>query len=234
MNISRAIDLAVQRGETIISEIERKQKLRIYAEGLKAKIGHVEFALNMASEVVQKTELVSVSESVETISKVSDELYFYTDAFWAFLYSCLDVLGQVVNQSMNLSIANEQKVDFKSIEKELCGNKYRSIPIQRKFTNCLHLNEFVELDKYRNCSTHRRRVYIERVPEGLGTPEYSDITAITRSVAVYRIPYFLCDDPYTLSPTINKRRRIPDYMRATKIKIFTHVQNIVRARDFVR
>lgn len=235
MSVSHEIDSLQKRASIISRRGYRKDWLIVYSEGLRAKIQQAEFALNELTNLIDEIgETVSATRPEGLLPR--SEIYFYCDTFWAFLYSSLDVLAQVVSQALKLSI-DEEDVTFGRLDKKLeKDSSYSGTLIQKKIHECKVSRTYHWLKKYRNCSVHRRRVYIGRPPVQPGTPEYHR-TSSTGSIEVgsYSVGQFiLCDDPYTLKPEVKKDRTIPNYMRETKVKIFEYMEKILKSTKPVR
>ena len=197
--------------------------MKLYAEGLKAKLTQVNFTLDKLSEFNNITDDSTTSTGQDGFA-ITGQVHFYSDTFWTFLYSSLDVLAQVVNQAMNLGF-DEKNVSFDQVNSKLRGNKYKQSAIAKKFAGCVKSNAFKNLDRYRNCSTHRRQIYIEEeVKKVKGTAGYQS-SSTGPVVSVVRT---LCDDALVLNPKTNQNRRIPDYMIKTRDKILQHIEQILR------
>jgi hypothetical protein len=125
-----------------------------------------------------------------------DRLHFYVDAFFAFLYSTFDVLGQVVNQAQGLGL-KEKDASFKNVRNVLQNN---ASALSKKLVRVAKSRNFKKLEAYRNCSTHRRRIYIETTTVS-GTSGYS----LTPTVQLPK--HLLADDPLALvlKPKVTNR-----------------------------
>jgi hypothetical protein len=149
----------------------------------------------------------------------SDILHFYLDSFFAFLYSAFDVVAQVLNQKLKLGI-DEDKVSFKSVERKL-KQDHPGLTTYYCARRILRSRFFKALDKYRNCSTHRRQIYIQsKTTHVSGTPGY------TTSGELFRIERIICDDPLTLNPTVNKNKELITYCSDMLKKIPKRNNNI--------
>lgn len=235
MSVSDEINSLRTRAEIISKRGSRLHRLIVYAEGLNAKIDQAEFALTQLTSFINDTGYTVTATTPEGFVP-SSELYFYGDAFWTFLYSSLDVLAQVVNQALKLDI-DEENVTFGRLAIELKQHSsYADTPIYNRVHNCKVSRWYHWLKKYRNCSVHRRRVYIGRQVFDVGTPEYH-LASSTETIGVGAFnagPFTLCDDPYTIKPKTDKRRTIPDYMRQTKEVILDHIVIILKSTYPVR
>ena len=229
MTVFDKINSCVDQVNSKIPQKTRKQKLKLYTEGLKAKIIQVNFALDKLSEFNNKTDDTTTSTAQDAFT-VTDQVHFYSDTFWTFLYSSLDVLAQVLNQAMNLGF-DEKNVSFDQVNSKLQGSRYKGSAVAKKFTECVKTNAFKNLDRYRNCSTHRRQIYIEEEIKQLkGTAGYQ--SSSTRPVVT--VVRTLCDDPLVLNPKTNQNRRIPSYMTKTRDKILEHVEQILKETEAVK
>jgi hypothetical protein len=187
-------------------------RIRLYSSGLKAKLKNSEYAFNRLNELAGES-----NSSVSTSGFGAGEIiHFYLDSFFAFLYSSFDVMAQIVNQKLNLGIV-EDKVAFKQVKQKLDQNN-AGARIQQIFNTILKSRFFISLEKYRNCSTHRRQIYIQsRTTLISGTPGY------TTSGDLTRIERLICDDPLTIIPTVKKNNELITYclkmLERTKIEI---------------
>lgn len=235
MSVSEEIDSLKNRAQNIISPRGyRRDLLIVYAVGLRAKIEQAEFALNQLSNFIEEIgDTVTATAPQAFLPK--SEIYFYSDTFWAFLYSSLDVLAQVINKALKLGM-DEEDVTFGRLDRELEQHRtYAGTTIQKKVHGCKVSRTYHWLKKYRNCSVHRRRVYIRRQVQ-VGTPEYHRISSTGGiDVGAYNAGLFtLCDDPYMLKPETEKGRTIPDYMRETKAKILEYIEKILKSTEPIR
>lgn len=197
--------------------------MKLYTEGLKAKVTQVNFALDKLSDFSNISDDTTTSTGQDGIT-ITDKVHFYSDTFWTFLYSSLDVLAQVVNQAMNLGF-DEKNVSFDQVHSKLQGNKYKQSAIAKKFRECVKSNAFKNLDRYRNCSTHRRQIYIEEeVKKVKGTAGYQS----SSTGPVVNVLRTLCDDALVLNPKTDQNRKIPDYMIKTRGKILQHIEQILK------
>lgn len=168
-------------------------RIRLYSEGVKAKTKNAEYALVKIKELSPQSDNATSSDSQDFM--VSDKIHFYVDSFFAFLYSVFDVFSHVVNHKYKLKLS-EEKVSFNSVKNKLNAH-HQGIAVQTKYDKLSRKPFFIQLDKYRNCSTHRRQIFIFTTAMSV-TPGYTtsgDMTGIIR---------LLCDDPLTLNPKTKK------------------------------
>ena len=178
------------------------KRIKLYSAGVIAKIQHANYALTKLKELSTQSDISSTNQTIEFT--VSERLHFYVDSFFAFLYSSFDVIAQVINQKLHLN-KDERKVSIKSIKGEI-DNNCSGIPLNTILDQLFKSYYFKNLDKYRNCSTHRRQIYIRvetvTVEE---TPGYSSSSELTT------VKCLLCDDPFSLNPTVGQERELISY-----------------------
>ncbi len=224
------IDKLVEKSKDISSKT-RLAKVRLYAEGLKAKLEQVDYALTCLEQFTNRSDDMESTTEEEAYS-ISMQVNFYCDSFWTFFYSSLDVLSQVVNQAMKLEL-DEKNVSFINVMGKLGGKKYKATKVFKQYSTMSKSYPYKNLDKYRNCSTHRRQIYIEEILSSVkikGTPGYST----TASTSITTVERFLCDDPLASVPKTNQKRAIPDYMDDTKSKIIKSILAIIKATENVK
>ena len=198
----------------------RRQRLKLYALGVRSKIRQANYALTQLSKFAP----LSDSDTTATNEyEVHARVGFYCDSFWAFLYSSLDVLAQVINQALKLGIP-EKIVSFKSVARALKLN-HKGTPIEKKVNVCLKSTAFKNLDKYRNCSTHRREIYFLEKTEVVKEIAGYNTTVTTGVESVTRL---ICDDPLVLTPKVEQKRKIPDYLETTEKRIIKQVEVIIK------
>lgn len=114
------------------------------------------------------------------------------------------MIAQVINQNMDLSI-DEKKVSIKSAKRKI-DSGYSGHQVASVLNRIFRSNSFKNLEKYRNCSTHRRQIYIRAETVVIEeTPGYSTTGEIT---SVKRL---LCDDPLALTPSVSQQRELVAY-----------------------
>ena len=178
------------------------RKIKIYSGGVSAKIREADFALAKIQELLDYSD--DFRRPQDQDYTVEDLIYFYVDAFFAFLYSNFDIISHVVNQKMHLDIP-EDKVKFDSVKKKL-DTDHPGTPIQLLYQRLSKSRHFKNLRNYRNCSTHRRRIMMKQDAHNISvTSEYSQ-TGPIRSVL-----RLLCDDPLELNPKTKQKRELEKY-----------------------
>ncbi len=198
----------------------RCEKIVLYSEGLKAKLQQVQYALYQIQSFTNRADELE-STTAQDNFLITEKVNFYCDTFWTFLYSALDVLSQITNQALKLKL-DEAAVSFKSVNNKLQGNAHKALPVAQQYSKCIKSNYFSNLDKYRNCSTHRRQIFIcEKISKEKSTPGYSTALSLTT------VSRLLCDDPLTVHPKTTQGRQIPEYMIDTKEKMVGFIETIL-------
>ena len=183
----------------------------LYSHGLIAKLKEAEYALSRLRELAPKAGPV-----------VEEQVPFYVDAFFAFIYSAFDVLGEVVNQTQSLGLS-ERDASFKSVLSELTTNA-PATPLSAQIATLRNHKHFKKLDEYRNCSTHRRQIYIRREEVTVsGTPGYALTGAVTT------VERFICTNPLNTKPKIDKRRRLVPYCEQMLKWVKTEIRKLTTA-----
>lgn len=187
----------------------RRKQLRVYVESLNERIISLRYAFAQAQRY---SEGPPTTETYAPFSDRPQKRDFYTNAFWAFSYSCLDILAHVVNMIHPL-VNDESKIGFnwaaknyKDLPKKYQGQA-TSIPAQTVdvMAKIAKSRYFARLSRYRQCCLHRRAVCIM---EETTTRKLS--TAYTESTAPHESPIvaLICDDPDNIKPKFDKKRSI--------------------------
>ncbi len=229
MDLFEKIDLLVKETEGVGCRESRQARIGLYAEGLKSKLTEAEFAIRKLMEISGQSDkfLTPTQDDAPTIE---DQVYFYTDAFFAFIYASLDVMAQFVNQIMKLKLS-EDKTDFKKLNNKLQGNQHKNKRVAKILKQCLRSHPLQRLDKYRNCVLHRRHIYFnESIAGSKGSAGYAAIATGDVQVVV-RV---LCDNPYDIKPSINYKHGIPDFMIDMQQKITNYISQILDVTEPVR
>lgn len=212
----------VARARSVIVQRTRTRRLNLYTEGLKTKLKQSLFALSCLDTFSDKSDSTT-SVTTGADFAISEQVCFYCDSFWAFLYSGLDVLGQIINQALRLGL-DERGVSIKEV-KRLVDVNYPQSALQGILTKCIKSNSFKNLERYRNCCLHRRHIYMEEVTQTVrGTLGYYSTSAVSQTVII-RV---LCDNPLTPSTSTKQRRNAPEYMERVQANIFAYIERILR------
>jgi hypothetical protein len=221
MNVKEKVEALISEADANVPQKTRRQKIRLYAEGVKSKMRQAEYALSQLTSFSDRTDATTTSTAADEYG-ISERVEFYCDSFWAFLYSSLDVLAHVINQSLKLGM-KEKYVSFKRVSQKLNETK-RGTVLQKKVDECLRSIAFKNVDAYRNCSTHRRAICIEEEIKIVRRTAGYNTTATGSVESVIRV---LCDKPLVVTPTMNQQRKIPQYLVATKNKITKQIATML-------
>jgi cell fate (sporulation/competence/biofilm development) regulator YlbF (YheA/YmcA/DUF963 family) len=224
MSVLEEIDALPEKVRDIPQKT-RRRKVYLYSQGLKSKIRQSQYALSELTTFSDQAEQITTTTAPEEFM-IAEKVHFYCDAFWAFLYSSLDILAQIINQSLKLGM-DEREVSFKKVASRLDKNT----GLSKKIQACLSSKAFRNLERYRNCSMHRRAIYIEEeVRTVRGTTGYRSAS----SSVIQEVVRTICDNPLVATPKTSQNRLIPQYMEDTKESILKHVEDIVKNITFVR
>jgi hypothetical protein len=223
INLYSEIEGLITRSNSVIPQQSRKKRVILYAKGLSAKVNQAKYALSRLSSFSDMSDDSTSSTEVESFP-VTEQLQFYCDAFWAFLYSSLDVMAQLINQALRLEM-DESKVSFNRVKDNMASQDPAS-DLTRNLARCQNSRAFKNLQRYRNCSIHRRQIYVEH------TEIRTIVTSGYNRAGTY--PGFtfrriLCDNPLVLTPTIKQERSIPEYLEDTLNSILVHICSSLRA-----
>lgn len=207
-----------QRSPNITGHPQRN-KLTLYSEGLRSKLTQTEYSLLRLRETVPKIESTTTVRTVSGKFITNEEqIYFYLDSFWAFLYSCMDVLSQIINIKYNLALP-ENKVSFNEISKtklDLLDSK-----IAKEISQINKGTYFKNLSRYRNCSLHRRHIAIKT------STKTEIISAGYSSTPTIINERMICDDPYLLNPKFFQKRKIDSYCQKAQKYFFEKIYKLI-------
>lgn len=213
MELLKHIDNLIERAENSIHDKKKKDKVILYAEGLKSKIREADFALNR------------LTQEIGLANEISEEIHFFNDSFWVFLASCTDVIAQIINISCNL------KQDEKQVErKKICAMLQKRQPnskLTKNFEKLIKSRPYFNADKYRNCCLHRRHIYIE-----LSSTTKKISKGYTTSGPLSIKIWAICDDPLVVKPTVKKNRVIPTYLTENKNKTKELIRKVIDTITF--
>lgn len=196
-----------------------EKKINLYSGGISAKLLNADFALSNLKTLRDLPDNSSQSDNSEL--NVRDQIHFFTDTFFAFLYSAFDVSAQVINQKLRLGI-DEKSVSIKRVKQKL-KSKLPDHKLNSILDTLLKSRHFSNLDKYRNCSTHRRQIYIRTTAISISeTPGYSTTGDLMQVVR------YICDDPLKLNPTVNQNRELITYMEGLLKKVIQEIFKLLK------
>jgi len=204
-----------------VSSDDDRQKLAVYKFGLMAKMKEAQFALGKVGLrrpqcVAERTVNITTSEArvdhaappataeeAEGEGLAYEEVHFWVDSFFAFLYSAFDVLAQVLNVAWHLRVS-EDSVSFGALKKE--AKNTTSCPsvaaLWSAIDNVMRDPNFQAIRDFRCCSTHRRHIAIKRFQDT--TPP----TGYNSSADMWTVFYLLPDCPYALSPRYTNHHEV--------------------------
>jgi hypothetical protein len=199
-----------------VSDPARAQRIALYASGLESKLKEASFALS-------QIRILSASMPQSGYDSLGyndfDRMHFYSDSFWAFERSALDVVAQLINQTEDLGL-QEDGCDFRRLISEM-ENRHPAAPLTASLNNLRNTARIAELNDYRNCSLHRRQVFLQYQQSSkaivYSTPGYG--TSGTGSVVSHE--WYVCDNPLDVTPTVGTNRLLPDYCKA----VFDDIEN---------
>jgi len=222
MKIQQRVEAIIAEADSNVPQKMRRQKIRLYTEGLKSKVRQAEYALAQLASFADRTDATTTSTAADDY-EISEQVGFYCDAFWAFLYSSLDVLAHVINQSLKLGM-DERNVSFKQVAQNLSKNQ-KGTALQQELDKCLRSNVFKNVEAYRNCSTHRRQIYIEEEIKIVKRTAGYHTTSTGSVESVIRV---LCDKPLNATPTTKQNKKIPQYLASAKDNIIKRIDAILK------
>lgn len=221
MSVQSVIDTFISESEDKISQITRKRAITLYGEGVKSKLNQANYCITELQALSGQSDLLSTSTVTDQLN-ITDKVGFYSDSFWAFLFSSLDIRSHTINQSLKLNI-DEKHVSFKKVVSHLETTVHNNSALHEKLQALKKSIIFRQTDGYRNCSTHRRQICIqERIEMITHTVGYTTSTA-----GVETVKRLLCDNPLETNPKINQNREIPDVMIKARNKIEIHIMGII-------
>jgi hypothetical protein len=204
--LARAVDPAKAVHSTT------QQRISIYANGLLSKESQSLFSLEEISAITRKTP---------TGASIPEKIHFFSDSFWVFQRAEVDILAQLVNQGCSFHI-DEKDCNFSKLFDHVTS-RAPSHAIAAHLATIHNSPEYRALNDYRNCSVHRRQVYLElrRVDRVYDTPGYA-----TGSFTQFE--WYICDNPLDIVPAVSSRLVEP-YCRLVYISVCDLVETAVNA-----
>jgi len=133
------------------------------------------------------------------------------------------VLSQLINQTYQFNL-DEKKVDFFKVKNKLSSN-YSGETIDQIFNKISNSRAFNNLNKYRNCSVHRRQIFIWEEFRSVRHTNGYNISSTEPGTETIRI---ICDNPYDLNPKIIQKREIPQYLIKQRKYILKEINEIIK------
>ena len=200
----------------------RAKLFRLYAAGVSAKLLQSDYALNVLSALAGQSDTQTTTDTTTPALPTSRRVEFYVDSFFAFLYSAFDILAQALDQRFQL-IEDERSVSFKHFSAKAAT----SLPATAFSLTCAKVRRttyFRNLDRYRNCSTHRRPIYIQIREERVdGTPGYDLAGHLVRTTRL------ICDNPLQPKPRTEQERELIGYCTKMREKVGNMLEEIAQA-----
>lgn len=202
----------------------------LYAEAVKTKLRQARFSLETLRQLVPQEDQVqdtTIIPATQGLLNVSGLVGFYCDSFWDSLRSALDILAQLVNELRSLGIS-ERDVDIKKVAAGVKSTALGS-PLDKALDNLLNSSAFIQLEDYRNCTTHRRPPFIRTwtvTTSVSGTPGYDySASSIQQRTVIERD---LCINPWALGPRVYPGKRpVVGYSEQLLKRIRGKIDNIV-------
>ena len=123
---------------------------------------------------------------------------------------------------------DEKDVSFKGIQSKIYSrqssnliNEYNKIRRSLAFTNT---------EKYRNCATHRRQIFIEELY--LKTSHTRGYVSATSPMEY--ITRKICDDPLSIKPSCRQLRDLHKYLRKTKDALLDNISGLLTKVEFIK
>jgi hypothetical protein len=201
-----------------VSAAAIKDRVVLYSNGLKSKARQASYALDVLCDLSKTDPRGSATGGFSS----SDQVHFFSDSFWAFSRSMLDVMAQIVNQALALGL-DERYCDFESTLRVLLTHHAGS-PVTTSLDAAKNAAFYTQLNDYRNCSLHRRQVYLrcEQSATVYTTPGYD-----TATIPVAAPEWYICDNPLDVSPIVASHRRLNDYPRSVYADLSNHIEQIL-------
>ncbi|MCZ6835293.1 MAG: Cthe_2314 family HEPN domain-containing protein [Planctomycetota bacterium] len=197
----------------------RREKVELYLEGLNSRLLQIDYCLKQFDQL-NATSIESTSSTDEYFG--SDKIAeFYCDSFWTWVYSALDILAQVVNQTEDLKI-KEKDVSFNSVLK-----------ILRKLTpkpGCLSVIEALakshlrsRMVSYRNCANHRRPICLfHDVRTQTMTSGYKTATGPAKQIVRY-----ICDHSVAFTPDPKKKKELISHCKKDRDQLQRTLKSVL-------
>ena len=190
----------------------------LYTKQVAAKFKGAQYSLHKLRELEQPIVAGSGIDSQEPLNHV-ERVNFYCDCLWDFLRSSIDILAQLIN-SLTGSALLERNVEIKTVASSLTSSSHAEI--KTSVDRLLALKAFKTLEEYRNCSTHRRQVFInieKQDTEVFGTTGYREglIDSSTSKGTVYTS--HICRNPWELTPDVDESRVVATFCEEILKKI---------------
>lgn len=228
MTLESEIELMRVRASTSVPSSMRRKRIDLYTGGLAAKLEQTEFCLESlrslgTSPTNAITESPTDTTSTQKILNEDEEAEFYCDTFWSLLYSMLDILGQIINQHVDLGL-DESNVSFNTIKKKLDDSDPTS-QLAVMLQSLKQSYAYRHTDAYRNCSNHRRPICLRHTTKTTRHTKGYTTATMPMQITVREI----CDNPLEpLRPRFAQKREVVEYSEKTLTLIKDRITRILR------
>ena len=220
MKIQDTID-ALEVSAANITQKRRRERFCLYLAGVEAKLKQVDFSLEILSDYADSYDDFTSSTERERLS-IKEQVEFYSDTFWMLIYSSLDIVAQIINQAYSFDL-DEKYVSFKRIEGKITS-QCSGTSLEKEYLDLKKSNLFKNCDRYRNCSAHRRPIYIQ---EAITHVTHTKGYTLSGTAPLQGVERTLCENPLDLVPKCNQDRKIPDYLIETSDKMKERLTKIL-------
>ncbi|MDG1667734.1 MAG: Cthe_2314 family HEPN domain-containing protein [Opitutae bacterium] len=224
MNIKDTVD-SLEKAAERISQKRRRERFCLYVAGVEAKLKQADYSLEILSDYADSYDDFTSSTEKEQLS-IKEQVEFYSDTFWILIFSSLDIAAQIINQAYNFGL-DEKSVSFKGIEGKItsqCG----STNLEKEYLALKKSNLFKNCDRYRNCSAHRRPIYIQ---EAITHVTHTKGYTVSGTAPMQGVERTLCENPLDPVPKCEQDRKIPDYLNETCDKIKDRLTKILNSLE---
>lgn len=218
-----------KRIDRLVTRLGKAQQLtertQLYAEATKVKLRQACYAVEMLKQLAPQEDNGSVVDSGTGTPRhqltITEQIYYHCDAFWDFLRASLDVLAQLVNERLSLGIP-EREVDVKAVTAQV----RQGSAIRTALSELLRSEAFTALEEYRNCSIHRRHIFIEVetvTRSSTGSRGYSTVSTEPHT----DVNRYLSINPWDLRPRTDKKRPVAEYCEKLLAKLQGRIDKVV-------
>lgn len=211
----------------------RQKHLRVYVTSLMERFGAIDYALfavnRLKDPIISKDPSISILDNViGTTEPAGDDdqrrdcdlafeqkRHFYLNSFWAFSFSALDILANIINMVYH-AVKGERNVSFARLADGYRSKRFRgqeTIPatILAKLEETTKRFYFKRLERFRHCCLHRRAVCLRD-----NTTTDSTAYDYFASASDCRRTTWICDVPDQLPPRFNKNKLLEEECQAIR------------------
>lgn len=205
-DVARSISNLITRCEAAkghVAGTQRRSRITLYAIGIKQKLLQAENALDEVKTLVSAAER-SDSTLPSVLGTDLQKIEYHNDCFWSFFYSAFEILAQVINQTEQYNI-DEQNATFYGITTRALAQQPSSA-LSLRLDSIRKSHFYKRLKKYRHCSNHRRPICVSH-----DTHQHVVSEAYANSSSSVEVRVLLCDDAYDVHPKFSQEREIIDF-----------------------